>query len=158
MVTPEGVIAIGNQKVEILIPSRRQDGNLLNEELIREWEGKARKELETLFGGCTPTTVDGSYVHADDGRVTRERIVKLASSCTTEKLQEIIPFNQLLNFAKELCKALGQETIFLAWGNNSFLIVEKFENSDVPVIRYKDLSSDSKDKFLTLGWGGDRFT
>lgn len=154
MVTPEGIFDIGNQKVEILIPSRRQDGQLLDEELVCLWDGKARQELDTLFGGCTPTTVDGSFVHADDGRVTRERIVKLTSSCEMEKIQDKGLQDQLFEFAKKLCKALGQEKIFIGWGNSSFLIEEKFDNSDVSVIRYKNLSNDSKDKFLTLGWGG----
>ena len=71
------IIEIGKAKVGILVPSRRKDGKIIEQETRADWVGKTQKFLETTpFGGSTPSDVTGSFVH-DDGRVTRENITVL---------------------------------------------------------------------------------
>ena len=148
------IIKIGKVKVRILVPSRRKDGKIINQEMRAEWEAKTRKTLETGgFFGSTPSEVTGSFVH-DDGRVTRENITILSSSCGSSILDDASAKNHILDFAKELCKALGQESIFVSWGDLSILVSESFENDSVPVIKFLDLSINEQPKFLTMGWGG----
>ena len=116
------IIKIGKVKVRILVPSRRKDGKIINQEMRAEWEAKTRKTLETGgFFGSTPSEVTGSFVH-DDGRVTRENITILSSSCGSSILDDASAKNHILDFAKELCKALGQESIFVSWGDLSILV------------------------------------
>ena len=147
---------IGEVKVRILVPSRRKDGKIINQEVRAEWEAQTRKTLETKdcgFFGSTPSEVTGSFVH-DDGRVTREKITVLSSSCSASILGDLSAKNHVLNFAKALCKALGQESIFIGWGDSSILVSESFENDSVPVIKFSDLPVNEQPKFLTMGWGG----
>lgn len=147
---------IGEVKVRILVPSRRKDGNIINQEVRAEWEAQTRKTLETRergFFGSTPSEVTGSFVH-DDGRVTRENITILSSSCSASLLGDLSAKNHVLDFAIKLCKAMGQESIFIGWGDSSILVSESFENDSVPVIKFSDLPINEQPKFLTMGWGG----
>ena len=110
---------VGSTSVRILVPSRRKDGGIVCRELRAEWEGKARAQLETPpFHGATPSAVIGSFVH-DDGRVTREEITILASICHTEVLGDQPARRRILGFARDLCRALGQESIFVGWGDTA---------------------------------------
>ena len=59
-----------------------------------------------------------------------------------------------MGFARKLCKALGQDYIFIGWGDLSILVKESFENDSVPVIKFSDLPINEQPKFLTMGWGG----
>ena len=148
------IIEIGKAKVGILVPSRRKDGKIIEQETRADWVGKTQKFLETKpFGGSTPSDVTGSFVH-DDGRVTRENITVLSSSCSASILNDSSAKNKVLSFARELCKALGQESIFVGWGDLSILVKETFENDSVPVIKFSDLPTNEQPKYLTMGWGG----
>lgn len=105
---------IGNQKVRIIVPSRRADGQILAEELRLEWEGKTRAVLEALFEGATPEKFVGSYTHPD-GRVTREEITVLWSAVSGDGLTPERKVT-VLRFAGELCGALGQQCVYVGWG------------------------------------------
>jgi hypothetical protein len=147
-------IYLGQTSVRILVPSRRDDGAIVDAELRREWEARARKQLETKpFGGASPSTEVGSYVHGD-GRVTREEVTILQSSCGTNQLADLEAQTRIFGFAAEMCAALGQETIFVGWGDMAFLIMRDFIRDQVPVRRFSELTKDSQTKHITLGWGG----
>lgn len=147
---------IGKVKIRILVPSRRKDGKIIDQETRAEWEGQTRQTLETKergFFGSTPSEVTGSFVH-DDGRVTRENITILSSSCDSSILDNSYAKDHVLGFARKLCKALGQDYIFIGWGDLSILVKESFENDSVPVIKFSNLPINEQPKFLTMGWGG----
>ncbi len=152
--TGDGVTHIGNTSVRILIPSRRKDGGIVDPELRNDWDGRARRQLETKpFGGATPTDVVGSFVH-DDGRVTREKITVLASTCDAQVLRDDVARERILAFAKELCAKLGQESIFVGWGDEAYVVSATFDLQSVPVVPFTRLSEASQQKHLTMGWGG----
>jgi hypothetical protein len=145
---------IGNRSARIIIPSRRADGQILCPNLRAEWEGSARKflEIEGKFGGATPTEYVGSFSHTD-GRVTREKITILEADTNSIKLEDIGKRDSFLSFGKEICKALGQECIFIGWGDDSFLVKSDYDPNSIPTICFKDLKDDQA-KFLLMGWGG----
>lgn len=145
---------IGRSTVRIYVPSRRKDGGILSTEKCEEWKSKTQRALEiSPFGGSTPTVVLGSFVH-EDGRITRENITVLSSSCSFETLEDEVAKRRIFSFAEELCKAMGQESIFVAWGDQAYLVSEDFDLTDVPIIRFDDLSPEAQLRHLTMGWGG----
>ena len=145
---------IGNRSARIIIPSRTADGQILCPNLRAEWEGSARKflEIEAKFGGATPDEYIGSYSHAD-GRVSREKITILEADTNSIKLDNISKRDSFLRFGKEICKALGQECIFIGWGDDSFLVKSDYDPNSIRTICFKDLRNDQA-KFLLMGWGG----
>jgi hypothetical protein len=144
---------IGDTQARILVPSRRKDGGLLSRELRAEWESKAREQMEKLFLGTTPSQVHGAFQHKD-GRCTREEITVLSSSCSRKKLNDKSARKELTDFAAELCAALGQESVFVGWGEVSYLVSRSFDNKDVPVVTFSSLSPPSQIVHLTMGWAG----
>lgn len=148
------VFAIGSTSVRLLVPSRHKHGAILDADLRREWESRARRALETApFGGATPSHVVGSFVH-DDGRVTREDITVLTSICPAETLQDEGARARILGLAGELCAALGQESVLVGWGDAGFVVSASFDPSAIAVIRFSDLSPEAQARHMTMGWGG----
>lgn len=147
------VILIGTTTIRLLVPSRRKDGGIVDRELRSEWDSKARAVLEKQFEGATPFQVRGSYQHPD-GRTTREEITVLTSAVTRSKLDDQSSKNALVEFAAEMCQGLGQDKIFLGWGDESYLIGRDFKYGDVPVVRFVQLTEDSQIAHLTMGWAG----
>jgi hypothetical protein len=144
---------LGDTTVRLLVPSRRQDGGVVSSELRAEWESRSRSRLETLFGGATPTTVIGAFQH-HDGRCTREQIVVLSAACSRETLLAEKKRQEVLTFAGEMCAALGQESIFVGWGDQSYVVSEAFDPNEVPVIRFLSLPPATQIPHLTMGWAG----
>jgi len=133
------VMEIGRASVRILVPSRRKDGGIVDEEKRTEWEDQARQELETPpFGGCTPSHVVGSFVH-DDGRVTREKITVLTSKCSATVLEDDKARERVLAFAQRLSAGLGQECILVNWGDLAILASASFDLTSIPVTRFSSL-------------------
>lgn len=127
---------------------------MLSLDLRSEWMGRVVSQLSTSpFGGATPTNVVGSFLH-QDGRVTRETITIVASSCPRTTLADAPAKERILAFAKTLCRELGQESIFVGWGDQSYCVSENFELASVPVTRFEDLPAKERPKLLTMGWGG----
>lgn len=147
------IMRLGRSVARIIIPSRRIDGRLLEPDLRKEWDGRARFELEEIFGGSTPRDELGSYAHSD-GRVTREEITVLEASTSLEKLRSTEGLRRFLDFGNEICKALGQERIFIGWGDDSYLVGAKFNTADISTIEFKQLRAEEQPKFLYMGWGG----
>lgn len=143
---------IGDQKVRLIVPSRRSDGQILAEELRLEWEGKSRAVLEKLFGGATPEKLVGSYTHSD-GKVTREEITVLWSAVSREAMLPEAKV-ELLSFAGELCGALGQECVYVGWGDESFLAGSSADKLRPRTIRFRDLTPEGRSRHVILGWGG----
>ena len=146
------VFRIGDTQVRILVPSRRKDGGVVDRELRAEWESKARSLLEQCYGGATPSYVHGSY--QDDGRTTREEVTVLTAACSRQSLEDEGLKKMLTEFAAQMCRGLGQDTIFLGWGDESYIIKRDFEYGDVPVLRFTELPQASQIVHLTLGWAG----
>jgi hypothetical protein len=154
MTTPKSETThIGNTSVRLLVPSRRQDGGVINAELRAEWDSKARSLMGTLFGGTTPSHVQGAYQH-DDGRCTREEVTVLTSSCSKESLSNATVKRTLINFATAMCGALGQESVFVGWGEDSYVVSLEYNKDDVPVIQFCSLNAHSQIVHLTMGWAG----
>jgi len=146
------VFRIGDTQVRVLVPSRRKDGGVVDRELRAEWESKARSLLEQCYGGATPSYVHGSY--QDDGRTTREEVTVLTAACSRQSLEDEGLKKTLTEFAAQMCRGLGQDTIFLGWGDESYIIKRDFEYGDVPVLRFTELPQASQIVHLTLGWAG----
>jgi hypothetical protein len=146
------VIRIGDTQVRLLVPSRRKDGGVVDRELRAEWESRARSLLEDCYGGATPSYVHGSY--QDEGRTTREEITVLTAACSRQSLEDDDRKKTLTEFAAQMCRGLGQDTIFLGWGDESYIIKRDFQYGDVPVLRFTDLPQGSQIVHLTLGWAG----
>ena len=149
----KNILYIGNRSARIIIPSRTAKGEILDPNLRAEWEGCARKLLEAEFGGATPDEHVGSYSH-EDGRVTREKITILVSDTNSKTLENKRAQDNLLSFGKEICKALGQECIFIGWGDDSFLVNSDYDPNSIATICFEKLKQKDKPKFLLMGWGG----
>lgn len=144
---------VGTTSVCILIPSRHKNGGILGKELRNSWLSRAQSELSTPpFGGCTPENVIGNYRH-DDGRVTREDVVRLKSGCDENLLQNVDAKSRIFEFGRSLCSNLAQECVLISWGKDTYLVSGE-NNEDVGVIRFTDLSKESQVKYLSLGWAG----
>jgi len=141
------VIRIGDTQVRILVPSRRKDGGVVDRELRAEWESRARSLLEDCYGGATPSYVHGSY--QDEGRTTREEITVLTAACSRQSLEDDDRKKTLTEFAAQMCRGLGQDTIFLGWGDESYIIKRDFQYGDVTVLRFTDLPQGSQVVHLT---------
>lgn len=149
-----GVTRLGQKSVRIIVPSRRKDGGVVDRELRAEWVDRARTELQKKpFGGSTPQTEIGSFRHGD-GRCTHEEITILDSSCNTAELEAKGARKRLLTFAADMCKALGQESVFVRWGDQCYVVSKRFRYGRVPVVRFADLSPDEQVKHLAMGWSG----
>ena len=136
------------------MPSRRKDGNLLTRELVEEWKSLAVSEMTKHFGGATPGDVTGTFQH-EDGRVTRENIHVLTAAQLKQGLIENNDIkNAFFDFAARLCSALGQESVFVGWGDLSYVIDAEFSYENVPVMRFSELSENEQIKHLTMGWAG----
>ena len=150
---PTKVEQIGDTCVRLIVPSRRKDGGVIDRELRNDWESRARSLLEQEFGGATPSCVQGSYQHPD-GRTTREEVVVLTASCFRANLGDEGISERVSEFAAQMCRALGQDSIFLGWGDHSYIIKRDFQYGDVPVVRFTEMSADSQVVHLTMGWAG----
>ena len=144
---------IGESSVRVFVPSRRKDGALVDRDLRSEWTGRSYNALSDAFGGASPQEVIGSFVH-DDGRVTREEITILTSNCAAEALGDTGVQRKVFDFAGELCAALGQESIFVGWGDESYLVTRRFLLDQIAVISFKSLDRDARAQHVTMGWGG----
>jgi hypothetical protein len=151
--TPSEPVLIGMTSVRILVPSRRHDGGVVSADHRREWEGRTFVVLSEKFGGASPQTIVGSFVHADN-RVTREEIKVYASSCSSGKIADERLRGEIIQFARELCAALGQEGVFVGWGDASYVVSSTFNTNDIPVVPFSSLSDDARAQHLTMGWGG----
>lgn len=151
--TEDTIIHLGRVVVRIIIPSRRMDGQILDPDLRKEWDGRARALLEEIIGGATPRDEVGSFAHSD-GRVTREKITVLEASTSAETLRDTQRRDRFLDFGKEICKALGQELIFISWVDDSYLVGAKFNAADIGTIAFKQLRAEEQARFLYMGWGG----
>lgn len=148
------VFPVGQKSVRIIVPSRRKDGGIVDKALRAEWIAKAKAVLETPpFKGSTPQTEVGSYRHSD-GRCTHEEISILDSSCKTSQLDAKGARKRVLEFAAEMCRALGQESVFVRWGDQSYVVSKYFRYRNVPVIAFSELSQDEQTKHLAMGWTG----
>jgi methylase of polypeptide subunit release factors len=144
---------VGTTSVCILIPSRHKNGGILARELKDKWQSEAQSELsKPPFGGCTPEHVIGNYRH-DDGRVTREDVVRLRSGCDEDLLRNNEVKDRIFNFGRSLCSNLAQECVLISWGKDTYLVSGE-DREGVDVIRFTDLSEDSQVKYLYLGWAG----
>jgi hypothetical protein len=153
MTTASPEFHIGNTQVRILVPSRRQDGKVLDGELRFDWDSRARSKMTELFFGFTPSHVHGAFQH-DDGRCTREEITVLTSGCSRATLLETDKKKALFTFAADMCGALGQESVFVSWGDDCYTISKNFKYDDVPVVQFTRLSPQAQLKHLTMGWAG----
>jgi hypothetical protein len=145
---------IGDTSVRILVPSRRRDGGIIEQELRSEWRSKTSDFLQKQFGGATPSEVCGEFQH-QDGRTTREEITVYQASCDRKRLAaDGTLLDSCLEFAATLCRALAQESIFVGWGSLSYLVEKDCDLQAVPVIRFSSLSELSQVKHLTMGWAG----
>jgi len=61
---------------------------------------------------------------------------------------------RILEFAAEMCRALGQESVFVRWGDQSYVVSKYFRYSNVPVVAFAELSQDEQTKHLAMGWTG----
>jgi hypothetical protein len=148
-------IFIGTTSVAILIPSRRKDGGFIDSETRNEWESKARAELEKApFGGSSPMRIVGSYVDSDDQRVTREDITVLSSNCGQSALEYAGAKERILGFAGDMCRALGQDSILVRWGEEAILQTAELDLSEVPVVPFATFPTSEQARLLTLGWAG----
>lgn len=148
------VFPVGQKSVRIIVPSRRKDGGIVDRALRAEWIARAKAALETApFKGSTPQTEVGSYRHSD-GRCTHEEIVILDSACKISQLQAKGARKRILEFAAEMCRALGQESVFVRWGDRSYVVNKYFRYLNVPVIAFSELSQDEQTKHLAMGWTG----
>jgi len=150
---PQEPYHIGDTQVRILVPSRRQDGKVLDGELRSDWDSRARSKMTELFFGFTPSHVHGAFQH-DDGRCIREEITVLTSGCSRATLLEADKKKELLLFAADMCGALGQESVFVSWGDDCYTIAKEYNRDHVPVAQFMSLSPQSQLKHLTMGWAG----
>jgi hypothetical protein len=153
MTTASPEFHIGDTQVRLLVPSRRQDGKVLDSELRSAWDSKARDKMTKLFNGFLPSEVHGAFQH-EDGRCTREEITVLTSGCDRAVLLETDKRTNLFLFAADMCGALGQESVFVSWGDDCYTISKEYNCDDVPVAQFVSLSSQSQLKHLTMGWAG----
>jgi hypothetical protein len=144
---------IGNSQVHILVPTRQKDGKVLDPEYVEEWKERAIDEMTQHFGGVTPELVRGTFKH-EDGRTTREHIHKLIAAVKKVKIASKKTKKAFFEFAGELCEALGQEQVFVGWGDTSHLIAQEFSYENIPVIAFAELSKNEQLKHLTMGWAG----
>ncbi len=147
-------VYIGDKAVRVLVPSRRQDGGILDPALCQEWVARISGELqEDPFGGATPREHWGCYRH-EDGRTTREKIVEITSQCPPEVLANDAARERILAVAGEMCAALGQECIFVAWGDEAFLVARTSDPHRIPTIRFNQLDPRDRIQHLTMAWSG----
>jgi hypothetical protein len=148
-------VELGTTAVAILIPSRRKDGGFVDPELRREWQSKAREQLESRpFGGASPTEMVGSYVDSDDQRVTREDVTVLSCACGQATVDDQQAKARILAFAHELCAALGQDSVFVRWGDEAILVQASFNLADVRVMPFNTFPDSEQPRLATLGWAG----
>lgn len=150
----EKITELGTRAVRIFVPSRRRDGGIVQAELRREWRSRAISQLETRpFGGATATDVVGSYVHPD-GRVTREDVAIVSTSCDGTILADHDARQRILRFGQDLAQALGQDSVFVGWGDLAHVVSKGFDLDAVPVTPFTQLTPDDQMRHLTMGWGG----
>ena len=150
--TDKPLTEIGNTEVWLIVPSRSKNGALLPEELRKEWEAKSDGVMHGLFGGATPIPTRGVFLHSD-GRTTREEILVLKSAAFRSALTFDVR-DALIDHAKAMCRSMGQESIFVRWGDHCYVVSEPFRLSDIPSMRFGQLSAVGQLRHLVMAWMG----
>lgn len=146
---------IGDQRIQIFVPSRRRDKQLLAPSLIQQWKSRCETIFEKLFNGTAPEgpVRIGGYRH-QDGSVTREEIRVVETTVSNQMLSDIQVRTGIIQLAAEMCHAMDQECIFVAWGAEGILVSGKLEGREAAVIPFRAWPADHRSRMMCICWIG----
>lgn len=146
---------IGDQKVQILVPSRRKDKQLLSPSLIQQQKAQCEGVFTQLFGGTTPSGPAriGEYRH-EDGSVTREEILVVEATANNEKLADTQARTKIIRLAADMCHAMDQECVFVAWGAEGILVFDERPGRDAIVTPFRGWPADHRSRMMCICWIG----